>query len=230
MSSWTDKIALETVKKLRDEFKIRYYIETGTFKGINAKVQSKVFDYIFTCEIVDEYINVATQKLDRDYNVYMYKASSPNFLSMIKEKHERLTPNEILFIYLDAHFYDPTLPADKRFVVIDELKSLKNTKNAIICIHDFWNDQFTGITYDNIKLDFNLLKHYLFEVNPNFKYYTNTKCDVYNKETIKELIDDVDADGNIEYANTSIAKRDRGILYCIPKELDLTKYDLKEIV
>jgi hypothetical protein len=227
--SWTDKIALETIKQLRDEFNIHYFIETGTYKGINSLVQSKNFDYIFTCENNEEYLKIADTKLKDRLNVYLYKGNSPDFLKMTKERIERLKSNEIIFIFLDAHFYDTNLPKDKRFVVIDELKALSNFKNCVIAIHDFNNNKFSGIEYDGIKLDFNLLKEYLFNVNPNFKYYTNTKCDIYTEETIKEIVDDVDANDNIKYAWSKPEKTQRGILYCVPKEIDLSKYNLEEI-
>jgi|SRR3990167_1497647 len=228
--SWTDKKAMQTINKLRDEFGIRFFVETGTFCGINALVQSKNFEYILTCEKEQKYLDIAAPKLDKAYNVYLYKAHSPVFLKEIKDNKIIKTP-EMLFVYLDAHFYDPSLPKDKRFVVIDELKALTNMTNCIICIHDFDNKELGHITYDDIPLDFDLLKHYLFDVNPNFKYYTNYKeaCEIYNEATIKELIDDKDADGNIKYANSSDEKRFRGILYCVPKELDLSKYELREL-
>jgi len=227
--SWTDKIAIETIKQLRDEFNIHYFIETGTYKGINSLVQSKNFDYVFTCENNDEYFKIAEEKLKNNINVYIYKANSPDFLKMTKERIERLKNDGIIFIYLDAHFYNVNLPKDKHFVVIDELKALSNFKNCIIAIHDFWNNNFSGITYDGIKLDFNLLKKYLFNVNPNFKYYTNTKCDIYTEETLKEIVDDVDATDNIKYAWSKPEKTQRGILYCVPKEIDVSKYNLEEI-
>lgn len=217
--SWTDKESLRIMQDLKKEFNIRFFIETGTFKGINAIVHSKDFDYVFTCENNLEYVNISEKKIYNISNVYLFHSESTKFLEVIK--NTICNKDEVVFIYLDAHFYNPNLPLDKRFTVIDELKVLNGMKNCIICIHDFWNDKFTGLTYDNIKLDFELLKMYLEQVNPNFKYYTNSKCDVYNETNIKELIDDKDALDNIKYANSSIEKRDRGMLYCIPKEVNI---------
>ena len=34
---WLDKNSVEQIKKLRDKFNISTFIETGTFKGVNAK-------------------------------------------------------------------------------------------------------------------------------------------------------------------------------------------------
>jgi hypothetical protein len=220
--SWTDKKALAIINQLKEEFKVRYFVETGTFKGINAIVHSKNFEYVFTCENCPEYLNILNKKLSNYYNIYCFHANSPDFLSGFIPKINKI--KEPIIIYLDAHFYNPSLSMEKRFVVLEELKALKGFKNCIIIVHDFWNNKFTGITYDGINLNMNLLQKDLLNVNPDFKFYTNSECDVYNEYNIKELIDDTDALDNIKYANSNIDKRDRGILYVIPQELDLTKY------
>lgn len=226
--SWTDMISLQTIKQLRDDFKVKSFIETGTFRAINALVHSENFDYVWTCEINKESLKICDSKIVHKPNIYLFEGSSPNWLQDIRRKFQ--DREEVVMVYLDAHFYDANLPIEKRFVVLDELKALRQMNNCIIIIHDFWNGQFSGITYDGNKLDFDLVKHYLFEVNPNFKYYTNTECDIYNENTIKELINDKDADDNIKYANSSVEKRLRGILYAVPKDLDITKYKLRKII
>lgn len=230
--SWTDKVALETIDKLRVGFGIKHYIETGTFRAINAIVQANKFDYVWTCENHQEAVDICDFKLEHKYNIYFYQETSPKFLKFIKNKLEK---EALTFIYLDAHFYDPNVPKDanpdKRFVVLEELKTLEDTKNCIIAIHDFDNGEFGHITYDDIKLNFDLVKKDIKKVNPDFVFYTNGKCDVYNEETIKELIDDKDAIDNIKYANTSPEKRDRGILYAIPKqfEFDPEVFNLRRV-
>ena len=53
--SWTDTKSVEAIKYLRDRFQVKEFIETGTFKGINARRHSKNFEKITTCEIKQEY-------------------------------------------------------------------------------------------------------------------------------------------------------------------------------
>src|SRR3990167_4918807 len=132
--SWTDKIALETINKLRDEFGISDFIETGTYKGVNADVQSKNFNRVFTCEINPDYYIEATLRLIDRENVYIEKMDSPDFLRKIINK---LPKSKIKFIYLDAHFYNSSLPKEQRFVVLRELRALAKNNKCIVCIHDF---------------------------------------------------------------------------------------------
>lgn len=228
MSSWTDRKAVKTTLQLRDDFKVRSFIETGTYKGINARLYSKHFKEVFTCELEEEYFNIACRRLQKFDNVIIDKCKSDKFLKMFKDNQSMFhTP----IIYLDAHFYNPKLPKKKRFVVLDELKALKGYKDCIIIIHDFANG-LGHITYDGQPLNLDLIKKDLMKVNPNFKLYTNelSGCDIV-KPTIKDIKEaglevDEDTIGNLEYAWSSPRLTYRGILYAVLKELDLTKYEL----
>lgn len=229
--SWTDQCALETIKQLRNEFNIETFIETGTFKGINSFVQSNNFKYVLTCDINGKYISLAIDKLKDKKNVMIFKESSPKFLKeFIKDyKTNRLT--EYVIIYLDAHFYDPK--AKNKFVVLDELDMLRGFEKCIVIIHDFDNGM-GHITYDNQPLNFQLIKERLRKVNPEFRYYTNSNefSDIHTPETLKRigLDKDTEAIDNIKYAWSNERLTKRGILYCVPKELDLNKYKLIEYV
>lgn len=227
--SWTDRKSIGQILKLRDEFKIKTFLETGTFMGINARYHADNFDKVITVELKEEYFIKSLKKLHNFENVESVNLHSPIYLASYAHSHRNDT--EITFIYLDAHFYDPTLPIEKRFVILDELKALKNMKNVILCIHDFDNG-LGHITYDNIPLDWNLLKADLKKVNPDFHYYTNelSGCEIYNTTTIinSGMIVDYDTMENVRYANLTPRLKFRGILYCIPKELNLENYELKK--
>ena len=226
ISSWTDKIAVNTTLKLRDKFNVKEFIETGTFNGINARFYSNKFENVKSCEVVGSYIEIAMDKVKDLKNVIIYNRSSPVFLKEFRKRYKKEKRNDIVFIYLDAHFYDGKLSKKDKFVVLKELKALKGFKNCIICIHDFWNDKFTGITYDGIKLDFNLLKKDLSKVNEIFKYYTNSECDIVGIDEVKKfkifgLIPDFETIDNLEYVWSKPEKTYRGIIYAIPKEIDI---------
>ena len=163
--SWTDLESIECIKKLRDIFKVKYFIETGTHMGINAKLHSKNFETVITCELNEEYYKKGRDNLRGIKNVIHLNESSPRFL-------KRTLNINIPIYYLDAHFYDRNLPKNKRFVLLDELKSLKGKKDCIIIIHDFDNN-LGHITYDGQPLNFALLSKSLKNVNNNFKFYTN---------------------------------------------------------
>jgi len=229
--SWTDNQAVETIKKLRDIFKIETFLETGTFKGINARLHSFNFEEVITCEKIPEYFKEANRKLTFYSNVLCVHMDSKHFLKNFVRTYNEHKRKDIVFIYLDAHFYDKNLPKSKRFQVLDELKELKNFKNCIICIHDFDNG-LGHITYDGISLDLDLIKKDLMNVNPNFKLYTNelSTCDIV-KPTLKSIKDanlsvDKETLDNLEYTWSSPRLTYRGILYALPKEVDI---NLKKI-
>lgn len=227
--SWTDKIALETINQLKEEFDIQTFIETGTFKGVNSFVQSQNFKYVLTCENNYEYYLEAKEKL-KNKNISIFKQTSPKFLKEFIKAHKHNKSDEIVFIYLDAHFYNPSLK--EKFIVKEELNSLKGFRNCLIAIHDFDNGM-GHITYDGKTINLRMVKSRLLKINPKFHFYTNTPefSDIHTLQTLKEigLESDKEAQDNINYAWSKERLTKRGILYAIPKKLDLNKYKLIEI-
>ena len=230
--SWTDKKAVEHIKKIRDIFKVKTFVETGTFKGINAELQSKNFEQVFTCEKVKEYYDKACERFIHNWttNISLYNDSSDKFLKWFIGYYNELKRKDTIMFYLDAHFYNPTLPKKKRFVVLDELKALKGFKNCVIIIHDFDNN-LGHITYDGQPLNLELLKKDLMKVNPHFKLYTNelSSCSPvtlnYKDITDSGLHLDTETIDNLEYAWKCPRLTYRGFLsalpYALPKEVKI---------
>jgi len=217
---------VEHIKKLRDLFNVKTYIETGTFKGIGARFWSNHFQEVLTCEINKEFIKSASKKFQGKTNIILTEKSSPDFLRRFKEDYHKEKRNDIVIIYLDAHFYDPK--AENKFIVLEELKALRNFKNCIIIIHDFDNN-LGHITYDGQPLNLELIKEDLMNVNPEFKLYTNelASCDIIkHPDDLEDLEDDFDTRDNIVYAWSSPEKTYRGILYAIPEKVNI---GLKEV-
>jgi hypothetical protein len=228
--SWTDQVAIDTIKKISKEFNINTFVETGTFKGINAFVQSGNFKYILTCEKNPEYARIAKEKLRKKKNVMIMLNKSPDFLKEFVERHNEQKCKDFVFIYLDAHFYDKD--EMNKFVVIEELQALAGFNKCVIAIHDFDNGM-GHICYDGHHLNMGMVGWLLKKVNPNFKFYTNTPK-FTNIQTIDSLKGmglgrDTDAVDNIKYAWTSERLAKRGILYAVPKNLNLDKYKLVRI-
>jgi len=230
--SWIDKNSIKQMLKLRDKYSISTFVETGVFKGVNIRLHSYHWDTVMSCDIVDEYIAIAEDYTkDRD-NVIIRKQSSPLFLKDFIKEYNYQKRDDIIFIFLDAHFYDPDLPSDEKWVVINELKSLKEFKNCVICIHDFDCSGLGHCCYDGQPLGFPLVLDDLKKVNPNFNLYVNTKeyCEIHNDKTIydiKELIINEEVLDNLKYTNSCNRLTYRGILYCTPTELDLDQFDLR---
>jgi hypothetical protein len=226
--SWTDKCALNTIKQLRNEFKIDTFVETGTFKGINAFVQSKNFKWVLTCEKIPEYY-VKAKKLLEIKNTTVFLMDSPKFLKEFAIQSRKENYKKYVFFYLDAHFYDKN--AMEKFIVKKELEVLEGYKKSIIAIHDFDNGM-GHITYDGKTIDMEMVKERLLKINPKFVFYTNTPefTDILTVERLKEigLENNKEAIDNINYAWTNDRLKIRGILYAVPRKLDLKKYKLIE--
>ena len=231
--SWIDKKSIEQVLKLRDKFHISTYIETGTFKGINAKFHAQNFKEVLTCDIGEEYLKKAREKLKSYKNVFIYKQPSPDFLKSFVERYNREGRKDIVLLYLDAHFYDPALPPEEKWVVKRELKALAGFKNCVIYIHDFDCQGLGHCSYGGEHLDLELVKDDLLRVNPNFHLYTNSRelCDIYDEKTIADVPGitlDEDTLDNMRFAHSAERSTYRGILYASPAELDLNYFELKK--
>lgn len=211
--SWTDRDSRIAIMTLRDKYKIKTFIETGTFKGVNAHIMSNIFDNVITIEKDYNYFKIAMLNNIGKKNICFLWDSSPEILKTLKKGLKAI-------IYLDAHFYDKK--AKQKFVVIDELKALKSHKNKTLIIHDFDNN-LGHINYDGQSLDFGLLKRHLKKVNPNFHYYTNSlaSCSIIKQSSVNEFppqFREVVKD-NLDYAWSRPEKTFRGILYCTPTRL-----------
>ena len=229
---WVDKNSVRQILKLRDKYNMSTFVETGAFRGANVRLQSFHWDKVLSCDIVDEYLDIARKyNKDRD-NVFIEKMSSPDFLRDFIRKYKEEGRNDLIFMFLDAHFYDPNLPPDEKWVVVNELKALEGFDKCVICIHDFDCSGLGHCCYDGQPLGFPLVLELLKKVNPDFKFYVNSKewCDIHNRETIfeqKELIIDEHVMDTMENVNSCERLTYRGILYCTPTELDLDEFQLR---
>lgn len=211
--SWTDLGAIRTIRQLRDFFGLETFVETGTFKGINAQVQSRNFKWVYTCEINPRFYREAKSRLRQRKNVVCVNQDSSEFLRQFKGKK---------LFYLDAHFYNPKGP---RWVVKDELKSIPSNDECVIVIHDFDNGLGHCI-YDGERLGMDVVQQGLSRINPRFHYYTNRleDCDILTPEM---AADEVMKD-NLKYAWSSPRLTYRGLLYAVPRELP-NEFKLRKI-
>lgn len=231
--AWNDNEMMKTFLRLKDEFRINTFVETGTFKGINAELYAHYFLDVFTVEINNDFFEISKERLKRFKNVHIFHMSSWKFLTEFKNDYEKMKRTDTVFFYFDAHFYDPSLPYEDKWVVIKELRALEHFKNAIICIHDFECVDLGYLNYADEHLNFDLIKSYLNKINENFVYYTNSRdfCDINDEKSIKNLsitIDEHVLDA-VKFINSSDWKKYRGVLYAVPHALDLNTIKLKQL-
>jgi hypothetical protein len=223
--SWTDRIAFSNILKLKDEFNIKTVVVTGVGAGGDPELYGHYFKNVYAMDIDEESIKIARKRMKYLKNVHLFKMQSADFLKTFKSYTEGTT-----LFYLDAHYFDPKLK--QKWVVIDELKVLKGFRDCVIIIHDYDNGELGHLIYAGEHMGWNVVGAYLYQVNPYFKYYTNTRemCDIYDEKTIHNTPIRIDGSiiNGLKYANSSDVKKYRGILYAVPREIDIKDYQLKE--
>ncbi|KKM94710.1 hypothetical protein LCGC14_1195600 [marine sediment metagenome] len=226
--SWTDKIATAQILKLKEEFGITTAVATGTFIGADTDLYAQHFDEVYTMDINEESLKIARARLRKYDNITFCHMNSYEFIKYFIESYNLFKSTDIVYFYLDAHFFDPGLK--DKWVVIKELQALKNFRNCVIVIHDYDCEGLGHLIYGGEHFGWNVVGKYIQKVNPDFHYYYNSECDIYTEESIYDspfTVDDYLLDG-IRHTNSSDVKRYRGMLFAVPRELDLSKYNLKE--
>jgi|GEM_PF-5214191 predicted O-methyltransferase YrrM len=126
--SLTDKFLYNEIIRLRDEYQIKTFIETGTHVGASSIIASEIFEQVITCENHDWYFSKAEENIKNSNksNIKLYKKSSVNLFDEI------LPIGEKCIIFLDAH-------GDHDFPLLKELDLIsKDNIKHIIIIHDFY--------------------------------------------------------------------------------------------
>lgn len=232
MPWWYDTLAVAQTLKLRDQFMVTTFVETGCFRGINLKFWSYRFDNVIGVDKSEAYANTTRQRCNDRRQVSVYHNDSAAFLRSFVLAYRAARRTDIPFLYLDAHFYDPA----ERWVVKRELRELQGFPQCIIAIHDFQvpNEPDLGhLIYDGEPLSFAVVRDDLAAINPDFSYYTNSRewSVVHTAESISGLpglTPDADTLETIVYHHRDWRKY-RGILYCTPTPLDLCHYQLREL-
>lgn len=149
---------VKIIKKLKADFSLRNFVETGTYDGETSLAMSLIFERIFTCDVKDWKRRPEFYFTD---NLIYETKTSPDFL----RAHLPEIRKQSLF-YLDAHW-------GEYWPLHDELKIVfAECENPVIVIDDF--DAGNGLFFDQYrdrKLDLNYLAasipgDYKFCMNP----------------------------------------------------------------
>jgi hypothetical protein len=149
----TDKYLLNELITLRDKFDIKYFFETGSWKGYSSNIASKYFEKVFSCEVDEGLFNEAVMNNQNNSNVSLFKGNSPLILNTIVTRE-----HEDSIFFLDAHWYG-YVPLN------DELSVIKSVGiKPVIVIHDFFtptgdgSSKFEYDKYGDTVIGFDLVK------------------------------------------------------------------------
>ena len=160
------------IKKLKSEFNLIHFFETGTFKGDGVRyIQQFDFERIYSCEIIDEYVKSSRNRFTKDSRVKILKGQS---FEVINNNSSKLDAN-ILF-WLDAHFpgadgglneFDEEVDEDTKYPLKKELLHLSESRKDyqdIYIIDDLW-------IYDDSEFEHGFLPEYITPPEPrNFNF------------------------------------------------------------
>jgi len=190
------------VLTLKDEYKIKNFIETGTFQGDTSLWAADHFEKVITIEASDEYYNTCKNKFKNKNNIDLYKGLSYEVLDNLKDEYL----NAPAIFWLDSHWtgegsfgkdiIHPLLPELKvirqtgiiHFIFIDDLRFLSyptrvGSGDEWPLVGDIFRTLNFNIGYeDDIFYNFSLLGDCIFAF-PNdkkiMKLLNNFKEDIY---------------------------------------------------
>lgn len=128
--------------RLKDQYKIKNIVETGTYHGHTTCWFALNFKNVYTTEIKEEYYNLSVQRFKENKldNIEYHLGDSITHLPSIIDKVVKSKKNTIFF--LDAHWYTNPL--------LGELNKIAESgyKPSVICIHDMKNPNDLTMGYD----------------------------------------------------------------------------------
>ena len=132
--SKTENLRTDLMLTLKNLFKVKAFIESGTHLAGTALEASKVFDKVYTIELSKEYYKISKTKLLSNPNTHIYLGDSGKILYQILPR----ISGPILF-YLDGHWSEQnTARGDSITPIMNEIHAIKTVvkPNAVILVDD----------------------------------------------------------------------------------------------
>lgn len=120
------------VARLRRQFRINYFVETGTCHGDTAELAAIMFDKVFTCEIDPSLVAEASGRLAPYGHVQVHQLHSPDFLHKIKSQLDQPT-----MYWLDGHWSGGAVKPSRECPLMEELAAIGGLHgHSVILIDD----------------------------------------------------------------------------------------------
>lgn len=153
-----DPSFLRIVRRLKDDFNLKHFVETGTYQGDTSLFFSLIFDSVFTCDAMD---HPRRAEFYMQENLTYETKSSPSFLL----DHLDHIKRDSLF-FLDAHWMSDWPLRDELAIIFGQCK------DPVVIIDDF--DAGNGLGFDSwqgAKLDCSYIRDL---VPPDYRFCLNT--------------------------------------------------------
>jgi len=119
------------VSRLRRQYRLDFFVETGTNRGDTAELAAIYFDVVFTCEINPDRLARAQKRLAEYPNIRFYNLPSPEFIRRVKP-----SVSQPALWWLDAHWCGGPKPP-KECPLLEELAEVKGTHgHSVVLIDD----------------------------------------------------------------------------------------------
>jgi len=150
----------EFIKKIKNEFAIDCFIETGTYRATTAVWASTLFKKVYTIEAFKPlYDEMCLMHKDYDNVSFVYGKSNEKLKDILDDA------NQPAIFWLDAHYSgDGTFGEKEKCPLINELKIINNFRHdSIILIDDAriflspYSMQFKVVDYPDISKIINIL-------------------------------------------------------------------------
>lgn len=133
-------LPIELTKFLRDKLNINTFVETGTGLGRTAKIASELFDFVYTIEADKERWHYNIDQFKNINGAVCLFGESPQKLKDLLNSFEKVFPDEIMCIFLDAHCSYREQVTNVACPVLEEIKIIPNRHVIIIDdAHSFLN-------------------------------------------------------------------------------------------
>lgn len=149
---------IRIIKKLKDDFHLRHFVETGTYRGDTSFFFSLIFERVFTCDAID---HPRKPEFYLRENVIYETKSSPAFL----QDHLDEIKTDSLF-FLDAHWMSYWPLRDELAIVFGKCR------NPVVIVDDFDAGNGLGFdSWDGRQLNYEYIAD---AVPPDYKFCLNT--------------------------------------------------------
>lgn len=142
------------VEEIFELFNPHIVIETGTFRGTSTLFFSQLFPgRVYSVDHSYRNLGFAKEQTRGRPNVFLHQGDSRLFVRSVLDNN--VSPNELTFLYLDAH-WSADLP------LADEINIVKiSGRRCIVMVDDFCVPEDIGYEYDSYGPEQSLTAEYL---------------------------------------------------------------------